>query len=191
MGVLDRFLDAIKLNDDYDDYDDEYFDDEADEFEEDRPRKRFFRKLEEEEDFDDVPPSKKKTFARTEKTASKNVKPVKTTTSSKVTPMRSTKRQSVGMEVSVIKPTTMEDARMIADTLLANCTVVLNLEGLNVELAQRIVDFASGASYSIGGSLQKISSYIFLLTPANVDITGDYQEIINGTFEAPPIRTAF
>ena len=45
------------------------------------------------------------------------------------------------MEVCVIKPRSMEDTREITDTLLANCTVVLNMEGLDVDIAQRIIDF--------------------------------------------------
>lgn len=44
------------------------------------------------------------------------------------------------MEVCVIKPTSVEDAREITETLLANRTVVLNLEGLDVDIAQRIID---------------------------------------------------
>ena len=93
------------------------------------------------------------------------------------------------MEVSVIKPNTMEDTREIADTLLSNCTVVLNLEGIDVELAQRIIDFACGTCYAIDGSLQKVSSYIFILTPAGVEISGDIQDILNGGI--PTIRSDF
>ncbi len=55
------------------------------------------------------------------------------------------------MEVCVIKPSSMEDTREIADTLVDNSTVILNLEGIDVELAQRIIDFTSGACYSLGG----------------------------------------
>ena len=65
------------------------------------------------------------------------------------------------MEVCVIKPTTMEEAREIADTLVDNSTVILNLEGIDVELAQRIIDFTSGACYSLGGSLSRYPA-IFL-----------------------------
>ena len=85
----------------------------------------------------------------------------------------------------MIKPSSMEDTREIADTLLDNSTVILNLEGIDVELAQRIIDFASGACYSLNGSLQKISSYIFLVTPANVDISGDMQDLLNTSFDVP------
>lgn len=40
------------------------------------------------------------------------------------------------MQVCVIKPTSVEDAREITETLLENRTVVLNVEGLDVEIAQ-------------------------------------------------------
>ncbi len=89
---------------------------------------------------------------------------------------------AAGMEVCVIKPTSVEDAREITETLLANRTVVLNLEGLDVDIAQRIIDFTSGSCFAISGNLQKISRYIFIITPASVDISGDFQNILNGTF---------
>ena len=89
------------------------------------------------------------------------------------------------MEVCVIKPTSIEDAREITETLLANRTVVLNLEGLDVDIAQRIIDFTSGSCFAISGNLQKISHYIFIITPAIVDISGDFQEILSGSFDVP------
>ena len=108
---------------------------------------------------------------------------------SKVTPIASRRRAvGSGMEVCVIKPSSIEDAREITDTLLANRTVVLNLEGIEVDTAQRIIDFTSGSCYAISGNLQKISHYIFIITPASVDISGDFQEILSGSFEVPPIH---
>lgn len=198
MGVLDKFLDAIKVNDDYDD--DEFLDDEFDDdFDDEKPKRRFFKKLEEDDDdLDDYEPRRRVEKQPAPK-AAKTAKPQKTVkspssasaSSSKVTPMRQVKRTGSAMEVCVIKPTNMEDTREIADTLIANCTVILNLEGLDMEVAQRIIDFTSGSCYSIGGSLQKVSSYIFILTPASVDITGDYQQILSGAFDIPSIRTEF
>jgi len=106
--------------------------------------------------------------------------------SQKVTPIRqSGRKQGSGMEVCVIKPTSIEDAREITETLLANRTVVLNLEGLDVDIAQRIIDFTSGSCFAISGNLQKISHYIFIITPAIVDISGDFQEILSGSFDVP------
>ena len=91
------------------------------------------------------------------------------------------------MEVCVIKPTTVEEAREITETLLSNRTVVLNLEGLDVGIAQRIIDFTSGSCYAIQGNLQKISHYIFIITPSSVDISGDFQDILAGSFDVPSV----
>ena len=58
-------------------------------------------------------------------------------------------------------------------------------EGLDVDIAQRIIDFTSGSCYAISGNLQKISHYIFIITPSSVDISGDFQDIFNDSFEMP------
>lgn len=170
MGVMDKFLNYMKLNDEdeYDEYDD-YYDDDDDIIEE-KPKKMVVSK--EPEPTEDMPVVKK------------NV--------TKVTPIRQQKRMSGnGMEVCVIKPSTVEDAREITETLLANRTVVLNLEGLDVDIAQRIIDFTSGSCFAIGGNLQKISHYIFIITPASVDISGDFQDILNGSAFDVPINNGF
>ena len=83
-----------------------------------------------------------------------------------------------GMEVSLIKPTSLEDAREFCDYLLAGKAVVLNMEGIHTETAQRIIDFTSGATYSMDGNLQKISNYIFIATPDSVELSGDFQDIL-------------
>ena len=208
MSVLDKLLDAVKLNDDYDeeDYlDDDLLDSDDEDFldddQEEKPVKKFFQKFSkksEEDDFDDfdeepAAPAPKQSVksASTPKVSVKQDKPVRST-SSKITPMRSSRKsaQAANMEVCVIRPTSMEDTREIADTLVDNSTVVLNLEGIDMELAQRIIDFTSGACYSLGGSLQKVSSYIFILGPYNVDITGDLQNIL-GSNPVPSVRAGY
>lgn len=160
MSVMDKFLNAMKLNDEEDEYyDDDFYDDDPEPIMKSSPAK-------DDMSLDDDKPIKK--------------------VSPKVTPMRQTKKMpGTGMEVCVIKPTTVEDAREITETLLANRTVVLNLEGLDVDIAQRIIDFTSGSCFAISGNLQKISHYIFIITPASVDISGDFQEIISGSFDVP------
>lgn len=128
---------------------------------------------------DEEPVNMKKEIAPSEED-----KPKRTGSASKVSSIgRNKKVQGNGMEVCVIKPTSVDDAREITETLLANRTVVLNLEGLDVNIAQRIIDFASGSTFAIGGSLQKISQYIFILTPASVDISGDIQGYFDGSFD--------
>ncbi len=109
---------------------------------------------------------------------------------SKVTPIRK-KNGISNMEVNVIRPASMEDTREIADNLMNNSTVVLNLEGLDVDIAQRVIDFTCGVCYSLNGNLQKVSSYIFILTPADVDISGDFQSILNGAFDIPSMGSQY
>ncbi|HIY61209.1 MAG TPA: cell division protein SepF [Candidatus Eisenbergiella pullistercoris] len=170
MGVMDRFLSYMKLNGD-DDYDDDYDDDEYDDYEE--PERKSSRLT-----------SRKK---KAEPVEEEEDRPRKT--SPKITPIKQVRKSGgAGMEVCVIKPTSIEDGREITETLLANRTVVLNLEGLDVDIAQRIIDFTSGSCFAISGNLQKISQYIFIITPASVDISGDFQDIFNGSVDVPGIR---
>lgn len=96
---------------------------------------------------------------------------------SKVVPIRSATTRN--MEVVVIHPQNMDDANEITDTLLSGRAVILNLEGVHLEVAQRIIDYSAGSCYAMRGNLQRITNYIFLVTPANVEISGDFQEILN------------
>ena len=160
MGVLDKFLDVMRLNpedEDDDFYDDDFYDDEP-------PVTRKSSRKDKNDDYDESHSIKEKPAKQAQK----------------ITPMRPAKRQSAGgMEVCVIKPTSVEDAREIAETLLSNCAVVLNVEGLDVEIAQRIIDFTSGSCFAISGNLQKVSNYIFIITPASVDISGDVPNLLD------------
>ena len=141
MGMLDKFLDAMRLNSDDDDdfYDDDYYD----EYEDDAPKRKSHKDRDSDDDDE------------------KKLRSVKT--SSKVTPMRPSKKQGAGMEICVIKPNTVEDAKEITETLLLGRPVVLNVEGLDVDIAQRIIDFTSGSCFSIDGNLRKISNYMFII----------------------------
>lgn len=94
-----------------------------------------------------------------------------------VVPMRSS-----GLEVCVIKPSGYDETKEIIDTLLQGKAVIVNLEGVKLDLAQRIVDTVYGASYSIGGKLQKITGYIYIVTPSNVDLSGDFHDAISSSY---------
>ena len=177
MKAFDKLLDFMRLGDDEDYYDDEdeLYDDEDLPEEQENSSFHLFGSRNREEEEEDRTPEKK--------SAPKS--------SSKITPMRSgRKASSVSMEVCVIKPTSFEDAREISETLLADRTVILNMEGMDLGLAQRIIDFTSGCCYAIDGNLQKISNYIFIITPASVDISGDLQSIMDA-FDFSGIQTGF
>lgn len=158
MSILGKLMDSMRLNDtDDDDY---YLDDDYEE--EERPaKKNFFSKKSEDEYYEDEEEYEQK--------------PRFLSRSSKVVPMR----QPRAMEVSMVKPTSIEDAKEICDHMLSGKAVVLNLEGIHTEVAQRIIDFTSGATYSMNGNLQKISNYIFIATPESVELSGDFQDLLN------------
>ena len=174
MGVLDKFLDIMRLSDD-DDFEDDFFDEE--ELDE-TPKKNFFSKFTKKDDLDDD-------FDDFEEE-----KPAKSFSRNNITQMRQPSRRP-SMEVCVIKPSAVDEAREITETLLSGRTVILNLEGIDLEVAQRIIDFTSGATFAISGNLQKISNYIFLVTPTNVDISGDLTDLLNTSFDVPSIKTRY
>jgi len=171
MGFMDKLLDSMRYDDD--DYDDdEYYDDEEVEEEPRRSKSRAIKTANMDDDYDE-PPKKSSRPAYNGPRKGSN------------------RTMSNGMEVCVIKPTTVEDAREITETLLENRTVVLNMEGLDMDIAQRIIDFTSGSTFAIDGTLQKISNSIFIVTPKTVGVSGDFQEILSGSFDVPALRNKF
>lgn len=111
------------------------------------------------------------------------------TTSNKVVPIRTTPK---GFEVCIMKPSTFEDSQDICDMLLSGRAAVINLEGFDVDIAQRIMDFISGSVYAMNGKLHQISSYIFIISPDTVDISGDYLDLIQSDgFEVPTLNKEF
>ena len=163
MGKFsDKILGAFSLKDDYDD-DDEYYDDEDYDDEE----------LEDEEEYED----KKGFFSGLKKNRAAAQREEEAPVYSKPAPVR----RAASQEVCIFKPSSIEDSREITETLLQGKAVVINFEGLHVELSQRIIDFISGSCYALDGNLQKISNYIFIATPDSVDISGDFQDLVNGS----------
>ncbi len=82
------------------------------------------------------------------------------------------------MEVSISKPSNIEDAQDISDMLMSGKPIIVNLEGLDIAMAQRIMDFVSGCVYTLDGKLLQISGYIFILSPKDVDVSGDYLALL-------------
>jgi cell division inhibitor SepF len=83
---------------------------------------------------------------------------------------------STSTKVVVVLPQNINDAKDICDHLRSNRSIVMNVEDIETSIAQRIVDFLSGAVYSLDGNIQKISSGIFLATPNSVDIMGEFRD---------------
>ena len=78
------------------------------------------------------------------------------------------------LQVVLFKPERFgEETRSVADELLKMHTVVLNLENANSEVSRRIIDFLSGVAYANSGKIKRVATNTFIITPYNVDLTGE------------------
>jgi cell division inhibitor SepF len=83
----------------------------------------------------------------------------------------------------VVTPRSFNDAQQVADEFKRQKPVIINLQNSDRELAKRLIDFSSGMTYALGGGMQRISQGIFLLTPANVDVSAEEKaRILEGGF---------
>ena len=75
--------------------------------------------------------------------------------------------------VGVVPPRTFNDAQQIADQFKRGNPVIVNLQTTDGDLAKRIIDFGSGLTYGLDGSMQRIADKVFLLTPPDVDVSAE------------------
>lgn len=112
--------------------------------------------------------------------------------SSKLVDFNSGRQQSESYrgrsEVYVIKPQEINEAQTVTDFLRRGKTIVINMEGVELAPAQRIIDFIGGACYALEGTLQAISANIFIAAPNNIEVTGDLrEEILNESTVSPEL----
>lgn len=77
------------------------------------------------------------------------------------------------MQVVLVKPEIFTDSQQIADHLLENKTVVLNLETASTDNKRRIIDFLAGVTYAQQGNLKRVANQTYIITPYNVGFVGD------------------
>jgi len=75
--------------------------------------------------------------------------------------------------VGVVPPRTFNDAQKIADQFKLGRPVIVNLQATDADLAKRLIDFASGLTYGLDGSMSRIADKVFLLTPPDVDVSDE------------------
>ena len=191
LDVIKNALNYLKFSDDqeeYEDYTDEdYYEEET---EQENPllkqKTKEISRLEEKR-FASV---QEMPIPKEEQPEPKRYSRMERTNNNKIVPIRTT---SKGLEVCIMKPTSFEDSQDICDMLLGGRATVVNLEGFDPDDAQRIMDFISGCVYSINGKLHQISRYIFIFSPENIDISGDYQELVDAGigFGVPTLNKDF
>ena len=91
----------------------------------------------------------------------------------------SLKTQGIGttnpFRLVFIEPRGFEDCPKLVDNLKARKPVIINLENLEQDIARKIFDFLSGATYALNGNVQKVANDIFVFAPENVDIAGNME----------------
>lgn len=77
------------------------------------------------------------------------------------------------IELKVVHPESFAEVSDIADYLLDGCTVILNLELFDPASTLRMLDFLNGVTYSTGGDIKQVAQGTYIITPHNVDVTGE------------------
>lgn len=196
MGIIQGFLDALRLTDE-DDFDEEFDDEPVAKVRETRTREisksnasvAATREAQAPKRFETAKPirtvqTRQQTYEEEE--AYEAPKKVTRQVERQVTPIRSA---SHGLEVIIKRPSSFDDAQEICDLLKSEHAIIVNLERLDHELAQKMMDFISGAIYALDAKIHQISGYIFCISPEKVDISGDYFNMLseNTGFKIPEL----
>jgi cell division inhibitor SepF len=86
-----------------------------------------------------------------------------------VVPLSDASRRAGG-SVAVFAPRSFSDVTEIADALRTRQVVIVNVQGADRNLLQRVVDFTSGVAYTIDGRIQKLAEAIYLIVPSGVNV---------------------
>ncbi len=94
----------------------------------------------------------------------------------RATPSRATAQPEMN-EILTVHPRAYKDAQLIAESFREGIPVIMNLSQMSEPDARRLVDFASGLSEGLYGRIERVTSKVFLLSPAHVATTGDAVEV--------------
>ncbi|MDR1017300.1 MAG: cell division protein SepF [Lachnospiraceae bacterium] len=158
MGFLSKLREITSLNDDeYDDLDEDLYEEEDDPIDI-APKKSFFSgigkskrdvDLDDEDDLDDIRDNRHSNVS-------------------------SIRRH--GTSIYVSKPTSTRDDEELIDMFKSKKVIILNLEGIDLAVGQRIIDHVGGAVYALNGKLKFITQYILIITPDSISVEGDYMD---------------
>ncbi len=73
----------------------------------------------------------------------------------------------------IVAPTMFNQAQDVADRFKNSQPVIVNLQGADRDLTRRLLDFAAGLCYALGGQMEKVADQVFLLTPSNVEVSAE------------------
>ncbi len=78
----------------------------------------------------------------------------------------------------IVSPVSFNDAQEVADKFKRDQPVIVNLQQAGDDLTRRLIDFASGLCYGVGGSMKKVADYVYLLTPADVEVSATERQLL-------------
>lgn len=78
-----------------------------------------------------------------------------------------------GSKPQLVAPRSFNDAQEVADRFRGGAPVILNLQETDAELGRRLIDFCSGLTYGLRGQMQRVGDRVFLVTPADVQLSAD------------------
>jgi cell division inhibitor SepF len=78
----------------------------------------------------------------------------------------------------IVSPISFNDAQEVADKFKLEQPVIVNLQQADDDLTRRLIDFASGLCYGVGGSMKKVADYVYLLTPADVEVSATERQLL-------------
>jgi len=149
MGAINKFMNMLSIGSNDEDNVDDYEDDQdVQETTSTYKSRRNFNEIEQESPY-----------------SARNIQ-------SKVIPMNTAVSSS---KMVITQPNCYEDVQEIGDYLKNKKSVIVNLESVSKEDARRILDFMSGATFVVEGTIQKVSNLIYLITPRNVEIQNDVE----------------
>lgn len=80
---------------------------------------------------------------------------------------------SAATKVQVVAPTSFGEAQEIGECFRSMQPVIVNLTGVDRDLKRRLVDFASGLTFGLGGDMKRVADSVFMLTPSNVEVSAE------------------
>jgi cell division inhibitor SepF len=86
---------------------------------------------------------------------------------------------TVNPRPQTVRPGSFNQAQEIADRYKDGQPVIMNLEGVDRDTSRRLIDFASGLCYGLGGAMEKVGSGVYLLTPVNASVSAEERRMMS------------
>lgn len=171
-NIIEKLMDVMKLGyEDDSDYDQEELELEE---EEEKPARGFFSRKKHEEVQEAMPEQPSKKERKVKETNKKADRP-QNKMNNNVSVIRGGGAQNMNSEIVSIRPYDDTAKQEIGHQLLKGKNVLINLEGLDIDIAQRIVDFTAGVCFAINGDMKYPSKYFVLAVPHQVELSGIYE----------------